>query len=324
MHDEMRELAALQRQVFTSSDAHGLGYSDRAIRRSVDHRLWVRLRRGAFVFADHWAGCTAEQRHLLVARAVARPLAGRVAVSHTTGSLARGVQLWNPRLDLVHVTRLDGRSGGLEHGVAHHDPPLGMAACQHLVDDLGADPDFLAVPAEVAVAGTMLLHGLDQAVVAADSAVHQDLVDGQELADLVESWQRTPQSRHVRFATRLVDGRSESPGETLGRLVFWRGGLPRPELQMAIEGPGGQVARTDYAWEDYGVVGEFDGKVKYMRRRREGETASDVVVREKRREEWIVETGRLVRRLVWAEIFTPIIVVARFRRALESGRRHIA
>ena len=121
-----------------------------------------------------------------------------------------------------------------------------------------------------------------------------------------------------------MDGRAESPGETLGRLVFWRGSLPRPELQVRVRGPRGEVARTDYAWEDHGVVGEFDGKVKYMRRWRDGDTASDVVVREKRREEWIVETGRVMRRLVWAELSTPAVVVERFRRALDSGRRYIA
>ena len=261
-------------------------------------------------------------RHLLIARAVVRPMMGQVALSHTTAALALGVEAWNPGLGLVHVTRLDGRNGGQEHGVAHHETAVAASQCSPVIDDDGEeDPDFLVVPPPHAIAGAMLLHGLDQSVVMADSAIHRGVVASEPLTDLAESWKRMPESRHVRLAVRLMDGRSESPGETLGRLVFWRGGLPRPELQVKVEGPLGQVAYTDYGWQEQGVVGEFDGRVKYLRSFREGETPSDVVVREKQREDWITETGRVVRRLTWAELFTPTVVVTRFRRALAARSR---
>ena len=38
------------------------------------------------------------------------------------------------------------------------------------------------------------------------------------------------------------------------------------------------------AWPDYGVFLEFDGKEKYLRYRRPGESVIDTVLREKRRE----------------------------------------
>ncbi len=324
MHNELRELADLQRQVFTTADAARLGYGDRDIRRAVDAGQWVRLRRGAFVFSDVWAAADDDRRHLLVARAVARPLAGRVALSHTTATVALGVRLWRPDLRRVHLTRLDGRSGGIEHGVVHHDFPAGTGSPQPVVDADGIDPDFVVLPAAESVAGAMLLHGLDQAVVMGDSAVHLGVVDDDALVRVTERWELTPYSRHARLAARLVDGRAESPGETRGRLIFWRAGLPRPELQLVVRGRDGQRARTDYGWPELGVVGEFDGKVKYLRSWREGETASEVVAREKAREEWITEAGWLVRRIIWGELATPRVVIERFRRAFESAARHIA
>jgi hypothetical protein len=321
-HHEIKQLAESQHDVFTTADARRLGYDHRGIRRAVDRREWTRVRRGSYVLTPVWETSDPVARHLLRARAVIRPLAGEVALSHTTAMLALGVQAWGPRLADVHVTRLDGRQGGHEHGVAHHQSAVNESECVRLRDGHGiGDPDFLVVPPVHAVAGAMLLHGLDQAVVMADSALFRGLVAAEPLGDLVESWSRVPDSRHVRLAARLMDGRSESAGETLGRLVFWRGGLPRPELQVRVVGPAGQLAYTDFGWGEQRVVGEFDGKVKYLRSLREGESASDVLFREKQREEWIVETGLTVRRLVWSELFTPNLVVERFARALRIRTR---
>jgi len=319
---EIQQLAASQHDVFTTADARRLGYDYRAIRRAVDRREWIRLRRGSYVLAPVWGPADPVARHLLMARAVIRPLAGQAALSHTTAALALGVQAWDPRLGDVHVTRLDGRGGSREYGVTHHEGTVPSADCVRLHGYDGvADTDFLLVPPAHAIAGAMLLHGLDQSVVLADSALQRGLVAARPLTDLIESWTRVPDSRHVRLAARLMDGRSESPGETLGRLLFWRSGLPAPDLQLKVLGLAGQVAYTDYGWEERRVVGEFDGKVKYLRGMREGEPASAVVLREKRREEWLVETGLIVRRLVWTELFTPRIVANRFARALEIRSR---
>ncbi len=112
----------------------------------------------------------------------------------------------------------------------------------------------------------MLDYPLEGMVVVADSAQQHKLTDKTELTELAESWQRRRDTRALRVAVRLSDGRAANGGETLGRIVvFWRNGLPRPELQFRVDGPRGQLAFTDYVWEDYGVVGEFDGKRKYLR-----------------------------------------------------------
>ena len=64
---------------------------------------------------------------------------------------------------------------------------------------------------------------------------------------------------------------------------------------------------------------EFDGKVKYERLLREGERASDVVVREKQREDMICRlTGWRCIRVVWADLYTREQTAARIRRMFRS------
>jgi hypothetical protein len=83
------------------------------------------------------------------------------------------------------------------------------------------------------------------------------------------------------------------------------------------------VAYLDWMWEDAGVGGEFDGKSKYLRSARDGDDPGEVVFREKQREDWLLEEGtvRTMRRMTWADLFAPDRTAARFRDAIERGRR---
>ena len=66
------------------------------------------------------------------------------------------------------------------------------------------------------------------------------------------------------------------------------------------------VAATDFAWHEQRVFGEFDGKMKYGRLLRAGETAGDAVFREKQREDRVRElTGYRCGRLVWTDLARP-------------------
>ncbi len=105
--------------------------------------------------------------------------------------------------------------------------------------------------------------------------------------------------------------------------MFWRQGLPRPQTQFLVIGAGGEVAYLDWYWKDACVGGEFDGKQKYLRSADDATDAGEVVFREKRREDWLLETGqvRFLRRMTWADIFVPGKTASRFRSVIERGRR---
>ncbi len=64
----------------------------------------------------------------------------------------------------------------------------------------------------------------------------------------------------LRAVLDLVDGGSESPYETLTRLLLVLNGFPRPQTQIRVaDGDGFVVARLDMGWPEYRVGVDFDG-----------------------------------------------------------------
>ena len=124
---------------------------------------------------------------------------------------------------------------------------------------------------------------------------------------------------------RFADGRSESPGESMTRVILDQLGLPVPHLQVSIFTPGQRfVGRTDLGYPELGVLLEFDGFVKYSKLLKGDEQAVDVVVREKDRENLIRGMGYLVIRIVWADLSKPARLADRVRVDLDRGRRIVA
>ena len=151
-----------------------------------------------------------------------------------------------------------------------------------------------------------LVYGFEVGVVVADDFLRRGLTTKAQLWRAYDSMKDWPGALIVRMVIAFSDPRSESVGETLGRLLMRRVGLPAPELQYEVRRPDGSIAGlTDYAWPEHKVLGEFDGRVKYERFLRAGETAANAVWREKRREDELRElTGFAFFRLVWADLFT--------------------
>ena len=69
------------------------------------------------------------------------------------------------------------------------------------------------------------------------------------------------------------------------------------------------VGRVDFAWPALGVVGEFDGRIKYGRDLAPEQDPTEVLWHEKLREDLLRELGWLVVRWVWADLHAPRGVV---------------
>ena len=121
----------------------------------------------------------------------------------------------------------------------------------------------------------------------------------------------------------MLPARSRPPTAAAGasasrsRVILDRWKLPPSALQFEVRSPDGRlIGRTDFAWEDHRLVGEFDGRVKYGRFLRPGEDAGDAVFREKLREDSIRDEGWGVVRWTWSDLRQPHLVAARVRRRL--------
>ena len=153
-----------------------------------------------------------------------------------------------------------------------------------------------------------------------DSVLRRCLTTVHELASTYTLMQSWPGFRNLQVAVRMADGRAESIGESRSRFLFYVQQLPAPELQFVVRDSFGEVVGiSDFAWPGHRLLGEFDGRVKYERFARPGETPGDAVFREKRREDRLCEiTGWRMVRLVWADLYDAPRTAARIRRMLSD------
>lgn len=121
--------------------------------------------------------------------------------------------------------------------------------------------------------------------------------------DALETKTAKAQARGV---LALADPLSESPGESQSRAIMARFGFEKPVLQHVIRDAKGFVARVDFWWPSVGVVGEFDGRGKYLDPAllRDIETW-EAVNREKHRHERVLQNVRGVVRWGSEEVKHP-------------------
>jgi len=160
----------------------------------------------------------------------------------------------------------------------------------------------------------------EHSLVVVEGLIHSGATTIDLLADrYAENMEHWPNSLATDLVLGLADGRTESVGETRSRYLFWSQHLPMPEPQYEVRTAAGHLlGTTDFAWPAYKLFAEFDGRVKYQRYLREGETVIDAVLREKRREQAILEeTGWRMIRLVWADLYRPQATATRIRRLMQ-------
>ncbi len=311
-------LLATGANFFTRAQALASGETDRSLRAALRSGVVVRLRHGSYARSELVESLDDRARHLLLARAALHQQRGEVALAGPSAALLRGFDVFGHDLDLVHLARLDGGSGRREAGVVHH--VVGPAAALRVELREG----LLVVSAEDAVWQTALLATLEGGVVTADSALHLRPSLAEPLRALVARTKAQPHSRTARLALRLARPEAESPGESLTRVACFRHGIVAPTLQHDVFEPSGRLlGRTDFYWEKARLLGEFDGRIKYERLLRRGETSSASVVREKRREDGMRRTRCGMSRFTWSEVQPDVAHrrMAQLARELEDSRQ---
>lgn len=124
--------------------------------------------------------------------------------------------------------------------------------------------------------------------------------------ELREALARGCSARGLAKAQRAIDfarPNAANPGESLSRVAIFELGFPDPDLQTPHRNPRGGWYHTDHEWPASMLIGEFDGKGKYLKEEfLRGRAPGDVVYEEKIREDHLRAEGFTVVRWAWAEL----------------------
>lgn len=291
------------------------GATDHELQRQCRTGGWTRLRPGAYATDAELAMLDAVARHRLLAEATLRAAAPDAVLSHQSAAAVHGLDMWNTPLQVVHLTRI--RSGGGRRTTRRHVHSSVLG--RHEITEV----DGLRV---TTVARTLLdlarTLGFEQALVAGDHALHKEAVTSAELESAVTAMPEHAGRRRVRRVFDLLDGRSESVGESRSRALFIARHLPIPEPQPNIYSDKGlHLGRVDLLLEEHHVIGEFDGRIKYGRMVPAGQMSEDVLWNEKVREDRLRDAGWQVVRWVWDELAAPSVVADRVTKAIARARK---
>ena len=307
--------------VFTTSQLHSNGHNDRLIRSELLLGDLTRLRQGGYTSVR---SLTPEGRHRLLLESTRERLGTSTVISHSSAALLHGWPVTASALSRVTGIRVRRTTGGGDASSWLHTYSGSLRD-----DEIVAVDGFRVTSSSRTAADAARLLSRDDAVVMLDAALHLSRAGENEplrwaVTDQLVADRRKRGAAIARLALRLASGLSESPAESLSRLAFHDHGIPDPVLQYSVIDQFGRVvAITDFAWPEFGVVGEVDGRVKYERLLRPGERASDALVREKRRENDIQALGWVVFRWFPDELTNPAVLCSRLRRLLERGARSV-
>ena len=250
----------------------------------------VRIRHGAYSAA---AEIEARAAHLQLIEGTWPLLGDGAVLSHGSGAAVHGLPLWPGLLDKVSITRASGGHGVRRRYLHVWQAPL--AANEVVGRDGYRVTSFERTAFDVARSLPY-----ERAVAVMDAALH----DGADLG-LMDATVRANAGRRgvptARAALAFADGRAESVGESISRVRIAEVKLPAPSLQfVVVDRFGAFVARGDFCWAEQRVIGEFDGRIKYLAAT--PDQVAEVVMAEKRREQAIRDAGWWVVRWGWSDL----------------------
>ena len=249
------------------------------------------------VVSSTWTEADPRQRHVLRVRGVVGRLSSDVVVSHESALALNGFPLLGRWPERVHVVAPRRERDKVDARVHQHAASLETDEIE-IVDGLR-----VAARRRAAV-DAVRRRDLRGATVVLDHGLRTGAFTRPQLEACVAARRGVQGSRRAAASVAFADGRAESPGESLSRAVIHSGGLTRPVLQQRIPEVGALAGLVDFWWPEFGVVGEFDGDVKYRDASvRRGRSPEQVVIDEKRREDALRATPgvRAVVRWTWAD-----------------------
>lgn len=290
--------------ITTGQLASHQGLGSAGIKRRVRAGELVRIRRGFYLdgpprgYHDHARGLVVSTAPLLASGTV---------VSHTSAALMHGLPVERALTNRVWVIRTRSRGG----------PSGVVVATDARIEERDViEIDGLRV---TSMARTVLdlarTRPFDWGVAAADAALRAGL-SREALERECSRFAGVPGIARGRMVVGFADERAESPGESRSRAIMQMQGLLIPVLQHEVRFKGRFLGRSDFAWPDQRVLGEFDGAGKYAELVPLGHTPADVIMAEKEREQAFRDAGWWVVRWGWRDLADHGAFADRLRGAL--------
>jgi len=309
--------------VFTSDGARRAGYSESQIRRRVTNREWLPVRRGVYLTRRTDARIRDDPQlgHLLSTAAAMLVTRGPSWASHSTARRMHRLPTLNDDPAAVELTvepvrgrKLSRRHDGIEirpaavpetHRTRHRDVPV------------------LSVPRTVV--DTARCHDLAAGLITADAALHLQRTDRAALRAVLDDCAGWPGIVGARRVVRHADGKRESPLESRSFAFFVEHEMPLPECQVELfDLEGNLLGRVDFYWRRFRLVGEADGKVKYVEQLVDGPAPSDRLWLERLRHDVLDDAGESVVRWTHHDITRrPRATRDRIYRAMERAYRRL-
>ncbi|MGX5715757.1 hypothetical protein [Arthrobacter sp. MAHUQ-56] len=287
----------------------------------------VRIRRGFYVGTGDWLRAVPSQRFAWTTTAIARSVKGAVLCGQTA-AMASGLPTLGTPPCVELATTLASRSGvrkaallvlGGDETAREVRRTRSYPLRYRLIT--GLEPvrhgEFLCSGLIETTMDVIASAELDRALVLADGVARKLVADGTlepevplyslpAMAAGIAGLTSAAAQRRAERVALLASPLPESVGESYSRAVFDFLGFEQPLLQQVFTDGGGFIGRSDFWWPRQGVVGEFDGKGKYVQAAlRGGITADEAVYREKLREDRIRALGHGFARWRWADLQHP-------------------
>ncbi len=290
-------------ELVRSPDADRWGDGRRSLARDAERGCRTRVRRGVYADATTIASLSARDRHLLEVRALATTSASAPVFSHRSAAVLLGLPLLSVP-SAIDVTM----------------PPDGVRK-RHGVRAYGADLDedevrpvrgLLVTSAARTVCDVARTAPFEEAVVILDAFLHTTGPSGRVVLEAaVRDSAKRRGGAALRRAVVFADGGSESPGESVSRVTMAKIGVRPPVLQHVFTDRFGRfIARGDFWFPLERVLGEMDGRMKYVDPALTGGDPGEVVYREKRREDEVRASGIRVVRWDWQTARDPTRLAA--------------
>ncbi len=314
-----------------ASRRRALTGSSRGLSRAYGRGELVRVRTGVYYSKPAWLALKAWERYAATVAAVA---ASDPAVSFCYLTALRVWRLPSPGVpDYVHIlTPSPHKAGKLPSTTrAARNPKTSRTGLEdvrgyglsrhHWQSDVVGTAGFGVTSLAQTVMDCVGRLDLPESMAIMDAALGNRRKEGEGLtrvdvqhaaAGLASAAKR----RRILEVVELADAASESVGESRSRALIHVLGLPAPVLQQSFYDHEGFIARTDFFWPDYGVIGEFDGDAKYLDDELlGGRSTRAIILAEKKREDRLRALGYTVVRWDWKAVTDPDLL----RRKLEGA-----